>query len=268
MSYFSQLDRRAQQVNSLLCIGLDPHVQDLETPTPEAVRAFCMRLIDAAADLALAFKPNIAFFEVFGAQGISVLQEVIAAIPADVPVILDAKRGDIASTAQAYAQAVFQVIGAGAVTLNPYLGYDSLQPFLSDPQRGAFLLCKTSNPGAADIQDLNLSDGVGSGSRTVFEKIAELAQQWNTQDNIGLVVGATHPEALQRVRSLAPGLWILAPGVGTQGGDLRAALQAGLRPDGLGMLIPVSRVISRVANPRQAADQLRNKINHERAELP
>jgi uridine monophosphate synthetase len=267
MSFFSQIGQRAQQVNSLLCIGLDPHAQDLETPTAEAARAFCMRLIQATEDLALAFKPNIAFFEAFGADGISVLQEVIAAIPQGVPVILDAKRGDIASTAQAYAQAVFQVLGAGAVTLSPYLGYDSLEPFLNDPQRGAFLLCKTSNPGAGDIQDLFLTSGVKGETQAVFEKVASLAQLWNTHDNLGLVVGATYPEALQRVRMAAPDLWILAPGVGTQGGDLRAALQAGLRPDGLGMLIPISRAISQAASPRQAADHLRLLINRERAGL-
>ncbi len=267
MSFFTRLAQRAQQVDSLLCVGLDPHPQDLEAPTPEAARAFCLRLIEATADLALAFKPNAGFFEALGPEGVQVLQDVIAAVPDGIPVILDAKRGDIASTAEAYARSAFQALGAHAVTLSPYLGRDSLEPFLLDPQRGAFLLCKTSNPGAADLQDmLVVGNASGSASRpvTVFESVARLAQQWNTNDNLGLVVGATYPEALRRVRSLAPDLWILAPGVGAQGGDLKPVLQAGLRADGLGVLIPVSRAISRAADPRQAADALRLAINGER----
>ncbi len=154
MTFFSQLEERARQVDSLLCIGLDPHPADLPAQNLEAVRQFCLRMIEATADLAAAYKPNAAFFEAFGAPGVALLQEVIAAVPQDIPVILDAKRGDIASTAQAYAHAAFQVLGAGAVTVNPYLGRDSIEPFLSDPQKGVFLLCKTSNPGSADLQDL------------------------------------------------------------------------------------------------------------------
>lgn len=267
MSFFSQLEERARQVDSLLCIGLDPHSQDLDAATPAAARDFCLRLIQATADFALAFKPNSAFFEALGPEGVRVLQDVIAAIPPDIPVILDVKRGDIASTAQAYAQAAFQAMGADAVTLSPYLGRDSLEPFLSDPQHGAFLLCKTSNPGAGDLQDLLVvahSESLPDETRTVYETVARLAQEWNINDNLGLVVGATFPEALVKVRQAAPDLWILAPGVGAQGGDLQAALQAGLRTDGLGMLIPVSRAISQPVDPRQAADDLRQAINRER----
>ena len=170
--------------------------------------------------------------------------------------ILDAKRGDIASTAEAYAQSAFAGLGADAITLSPYLGRDSLTPFLADPQRGVFLLCKTSNPGAADLQDLALA-GV---SQTLWEHVADLAHGWNENDNLGLVVGATHPDALRRVRQIAPELWILAPGVGAQGGELDAALRAGMRADGLGLLVPVSRAISRAANPRQAAVELVEKM--------
>ena len=149
--------------------------------------------------------------------------------------------------------------------MNPYLGHDAVQPFLEDPERGVFLLCKTSNPGAGDLQDLRLLE---QGGQMVYEAVARLAQSWNEKDNLGLVVGATHPAALQNVRAAAPNLWILAPGVGAQGGDLQAALAAGLRADGLGLLIPVSRALSRSADPRQAAQDLSDQINRQRASLP
>jgi uridine monophosphate synthetase len=254
-------------------VGLDPHPKDLRALAgqaeivPQHLRDFCLRLIEATADVAAAYKPNAAFFEAFGFAGVQVLQEVIAAVPDGIPVILDAKRGDIASTAQAYAQAVFQKMGAHAVTVNPYLGYDSVEPFLADPERGVFLLCKTSNPGAADLQDLFTSPTVASpwqGSLTLYEQVALLAQKWNQNDNLGLVVGATYPRELRKVRNLAPDLWILAPGVGAQGGDLRAALQAGLRRDGMGMLVPVSRGLSQASKPRQAAYDLRDQISRAR----
>jgi uridine monophosphate synthetase len=271
MGFFNQLEARARGVDSLLCVGLDPHPQDLDAPTAEAARDYCLRLIKATADLALAFKPNAAFFEAFGAQGWEALAQVIAAVPQGTPVILDAKRGDIASTAQAYVRAVFEVLGAQAVTINPYLGRDAVAPFLEDAGRGAFLLCKTSNPGAADLQDLLVGDPVATGEAqgrlTVYETVARLAQAWNRDDNLGLVVGATHPQALRRVRCLAPDLWILAPGVGAQGGDLEAALEAGLRSDGLGLLLPVSRAIARVDDPRRAAQELREAINQGRMVL-
>jgi uridine monophosphate synthetase len=194
------------------------------------------------------------------------LKQVIAAIPAEIPVILDAKRGDIASTAKAYAQAAFGYLGAGAITVNPYLGYDSLEPFLNNPQRGVFLLCKTSNPGSSDLQELSVVSQAGS-SLMLYEAVARLAQEWNRSDNLGLVVGATDPHAIARVRAVAPDLWILAPGVGAQGGDLQAALRAGLRLDGSGLLLNVSRSLSRSTDPRQAAEELRQAINRQRAEV-
>ncbi len=251
-SFFTRLAARAREAHTLLCIGLDPHPQDLPQPSAAAARDFCLRLIEATAPFALAFKPNAAFFEIYGAAGWQALADVIAAARAQgVPVILDAKRGDIASTARAYAQAAFHTLQADALTINPYLGHDAIQPFLEDPTKGVFLLCKTSNPGSADLQDLRLHTGF-----YLYEHLARQAQAWNTADNVGLVVGATHPTALQRVRSLAPQLWLLAPGVGAQGGSMTAALQNGLRPDGLGMLIAVSRGISRAADPTQAARDL------------
>lgn len=262
MGFFATLEARVQQTGSLLCVGLDPHSSELSASTAEAARDFCLRLIEQTAELAAAFKPNAAFFEVFGAAGWAALHEVIAAVPSGVPVILDAKRGDIASTAQAYAEAAFAGLGAHAITLNPYLGRDSLTPFLADPARGAFILCKTSNPGAADLQDLPVrTAGV---TRPLWEQVARLAQSWNKNDNLGLVVGATHPDALHHVRAVAPDLWILAPGVGAQGGDLNAALAAGLRRDGLGLLVPVSRTLARADDPRAAARALVNAMTEAR----
>ncbi len=254
-SFFTRLEARAWERGTLLCVGLDPHPEDLPAPTAEAARDFALRLIEATAPYALAFKPNAAFYEIYGPAGWQALAEVIAAARATgAPVILDAKRGDIASTARAYARAAFEGLGADALTVNPYLGYDAVAPFVADPARGVFLLCKTSNPGSADLQDVPVAEG--GAAVPLYLRVARLAQQWNERGNLGLVVGATHPQALRRVREAAPELWFLAPGVGAQGGDLEAALAAGLRADGLGMLVAVSRGISRAANPATAAQQL------------
>ena len=266
MGFFTKLEARVLLLDSCLCVGLDPHIDDLPEPTALAARDFCLRIIDATRGLVAAYKPNAAFFEFFGAAGWNSLQEVIVAARADAPVILDAKRGDIASTARAYAGAAFYTLGVQAITINPYLGEEAIAPFLMDPERGAFLLCKTSNPGAAELQDLEVSEGGFQGARAgkereaLFERVARLAKNWNRQDNLGLVVGATQPESLVRVRRIAPDLWILAPGVGAQGGELEVALEAGLRLDGLGLLIPVSRAISQSADPRAAAETLRIAI--------
>ncbi len=264
-SFLSRLTQRALKIDSLLCVGLDPHPSDLAAPTVAAAEAFCMRLIESTSEFAAAFKPNSAFFEAFGPEGMDLLKRLIASISPDISVVLDAKRGDIASSSLAYAQAVFETFRASALTASPYLGQDAVEPFLSNPERGVFLLCKTSNPGSADLQDRLLApETTGGLNRTVYEQVALLAQAWNRNDNVGLVVGATHPQALQRVRLLAPDLWILSPGVGAQGGDLETALEAGLRPDGLGMLVPVSRQISRASSPAQAARELRDAINQAR----
>ena len=266
--FFSLLERRAKESGSLLCVGLDPHLNLLSDASAAAARDFCLRLVRETADYAAAFKPNAAFFEVFGAAGWTALQEVIAAIHAEapaVPVILDAKRGDIASTAAAYAQSAFEHLRADSITLNPYLGQDAVAPFIQNPVKGVFLLCKTSNPGSADLQNLRVQSGAES--LYLYEHVARLAQNWNAHDNIGLVVGATHPEALSRVRAAAPDLWFLSPGVGAQGGDLSAALRAGLRADGFGVLISASRSIARASRPGAAAAQLRDAIVQERRAL-
>jgi uridine monophosphate synthetase len=262
IAFFTMLEERAKQTGSLLCVGLDPHPADLPAQTALAARDFCLRLIEKTADVALAYKPNAAFFEIYGSEGWKALAEVIAAAPHGTPMILDAKRGDISSTADAYAKAAFETLKAQCITLSPYLGHDSLQPFIKDPEKGIFLLCKTSNPSSGDLQDITLAGE--NYPLTLYQKVAKLAAQWNTANNIGVVAGATHPNALRKVRQAAPDLWILAPGVGAQGGDLQAALQAGLRSDGLGMLIPVSRGVACDPDPHAAAKKLMDEINKER----
>jgi uridine monophosphate synthetase len=268
MTFFSWLSQRVEKTDSLLCVGLDAHPTDLPTATAQAAKEFCLRLIERTFNIAAAYKPNIAFFEVFGPAGMSALQEVISNVPEDIPVIVDAKRGDIASSAVAYARAILQTLGAHALTINPYLGHDAIEPFLVDPERGAFLLCKTSNPGAADLQDSLLAEFNPTVKRVMpyhlYEKVALLAEAWNVNDNLGLVVGATQPEALAKVRLLVPDLWILAPGVGAQGGNLEEALHTGLRKDRMGLLVTVSRGISQADDPRKAAEKIRERINRVR----
>ncbi|HSB00284.1 MAG TPA: orotidine-5'-phosphate decarboxylase [Anaerolineales bacterium] len=280
-TFFSFLERRVDDCSSLLCIGLDPHVSDLRTdgqsrfgdatrpPVPTAASAldFCLDLVKQTARYAAAFKPNAAFFEVFGAEGWTALKQVIEAVQEEsnrfgsmIPVILDAKRGDIASTAEAYARSAFDNLGAHGITLNPYLGKDSIEPFLQVPEKGVFLLCKTSNAGAGDLQDRMVTMDNRPAPIPLYEYVAYLAQSWNTRNNIGLVVGATYPETLARVRAAAPDLWFLVPGIGAQGGELEPALKAGLRKDGKGMLINVSRSIARAAKPGLAAAEMRDQI--------
>jgi uridine monophosphate synthetase len=267
-TFFSFLAKRVDDCSSRLCVGLDPHPSELPAPTAEAALEFCLRIIKATAPYAAAFKPNAAFFELYGPEGWAALKEVIAAVQAEsyrmgsmIPVILDAKRGDIASTAEAYAKSAFEALGAHAITLSPFLGKDSIDPFLAYKEKGVFLLCKTSNPGATDLQDLNVTAGGQQSIMPLHIHIAQLAQTWNSGNNIGLVVGATQLEALRRVRAAAPNLWMLVPGVGAQGGDLEAALNAGLRSDGQGMLINVSRSIARAENPKLEAAKLRDEMS-------
>jgi uridine monophosphate synthetase len=267
-TFFSFLAKRVDDCSSLLCVGLDPHPSDLPAPTAQAARTFCLKLIKATASYAAAFKPNAAFFELYGPEGWAALKDVITAVKEEsdrlgsmIPVILDAKRGDIASTGEAYAKSAFETLGAHAITHSPYLGRDSLDPYLAYKEKGVFLLCKTSNPGAADLQDLPVVVGGHTEAPIPLHvHIAKLAQEWNTANNIGIVIGANQPEALARVRTAAPELWFLVPGVGTQGGDLETALRSGLREDGNGMLINISRGISRAENPARAAAEIRDNI--------
>jgi uridine monophosphate synthetase len=277
-TFFSFLERRVDDCSSLLCVGLDPHVSLLEKPNAASALDFCLRIVKETSRYATAFKPNAAFFEVFGADGWTALKQLIKGIHKEsdrlgsmIPIILDAKRGDIASTAEAYAKSAFEELGVDCITLNPYLGKDSIEPFLGYKEKGVFLLCKTSNPGSDDVQNLTVDDGRSTvnGQRSMFlyEHIAHLAQAWNVANNIGLVVGATHPEALTHIRAAAPDLWFLSPGVGAQGGDLETALKAGLREDGKGMLINVSRSIAKTEKPGFAAAELRDEIINVKHEL-
>lgn len=193
-SFFAQLRARVDAIDSLLCVGLDPHVTELPEPTAAAAKAFCLRLIEQTHAVAAAYKPNAAFFEAFGADGVAALHDVIKAVPAGIPVLLDAKRGDISTTAAAYAVAAFDTLDAHAITLAPYMGADSIDPFVrGHPERGCFVLCKTSNPSANDFQTLRVAVD-GAASRLLYEDVALKCAAWNSEDNVGLVVGATDVE--------------------------------------------------------------------------
>jgi len=258
MPFWSKLVESIRKRDSLLCVGLDPHPGQLPAGCG-SVRAFMQNIVEQTADVACAFKPNIAFYEALGPDGLVELQEIMAAIPEDIPVILDAKRNDISSTATAYAQAAFDRFGADALTVNPYLGSDGVAPFTAYSDRGLFILCKTSNPGAGEIQDW-AQHGV-----PLYRHVAELASQWAQGGEIGLVMGATYPEAIADIRAAFPNTWFLVPGVGAQGGELERAVSAGLRADGYGMVVNSSRGIIYAQDSRRAAVETRDAINRARA---
>lgn len=258
--FFELLQARAEATGAALCIGLDPRAR-----TVDELRESCGRLIEATAEFAAAYKPNSAFFEAHGPEGMLALLDVIATVPDEIPVLLDAKRGDIASTSEAYAQAAFDTLGALALTVSPYVGLDGLAPFLVRPSHAAFILCKTSNPGADEFQALPVQ--TAGGSRPLYEVVAEHALGANAAGNVGLVMGATDLAAMARVRALAPDLWFLVPGIGAQGGDLRATLAAGLRRDGWGLLVNVSRSVAEAANPRAEAGRVCAALRATRQEV-
>ena len=261
MDFLRKLITRIEENNSLLCVGLDPDPSRfLPSLRDEAnpILAFNKQIIDATQDLVCAYKPNFAFYEAEGLEGLEALRKTIEYIPDEIPIILDVKRGDIGSTARAYAKAAFEVWGADAVTLSPYLGHDSVEPFLEYDDKGLFVLCHTSNPGARDFQSLQHS------GQPLHEIVARRALEWGA----ALVVGATYPQVLRKIRSLAPHAWILMPGVGAQGGDLEQALAAGLNDEGHGLVINASRSIIYASSPRAAARELRDRINHARAAPP
>jgi orotidine-5'-phosphate decarboxylase len=208
MRFFEQLARRSREIDSLVCVGLDP---DFRKHRVEDIAAFNRAIIEATAPYAACYKPNIAFYEQFGVPGLLALESTLAAIPAGIPVIGDVKRGDIGNTAEAYARAMFEQWDFGAVTVSGYQGRDTVEPFLAYEGRGVFVLCRTSNPGSREFQEQRLANG-----RMLFEEVALTASAWSP--NIGLVVGATAPNELGTVRSLVPETPILIPGVGTQGG--------------------------------------------------
>lgn len=272
MKFVEKLLAASRQNKSLLCLGLDPEPtrfppQFLGEPPVASIVTFCREIIAATAPYVCAFKPNVAFFEVLGPEGLQALQEVMHMIPAHIPIILDAKRGDIGNTARNYAATVFDVYGADAVTVNPYLGYDSVTPFLAYREKGTILLCRTSNPGARDFQDLQVQEGDGQ-TRPLYEVVARKVQSWNSAGNCGLVVGATYPQELARLRELCPEMPILIPGVGAQGGDLEAAVNAGVDAQGELAIISVSRGILYAGDDEEYAEiagkearKLRDRIN-------
>jgi len=234
MIFLDQLNAAGRQNNSMLCVGLDPEPAKF----PGAWRGdasrifdFCAAMVDATADLVIAFKPQIAYFAAHRAEDqLERLMAHMRATAPQVPVILDAKRGDIGSTAEQYAREAFERYGADAVTLSPFMGFDSVQPYLKYHGKGAFLLCRTSNPGGDDFQNQRLASVAGE--PLLYEHIAGLAQgPWNLNGQLGLVVGATYPAEIERVRAVAPTVPLLIPGVGAQGGDAVATVKAGWRPD-------------------------------------
>ncbi len=260
-SFAEQLRRIIERNDSLLCVGLDPDPARFPQSLlaePDPTFSFNKAIIDATCDLVCAYKPNLAFYEAQGLAGLQALKRTIDYVPPEIPVILDAKRGDIGSTAVAYARAAFDVWGADAITVNPYLGHDAVRPFTDYRDRGIFILCHTSNPGAEDFQTLL------SGGQPLYRIVVERALEWNEAGNIGLVVGATYPEALSAVREMAPNMWFLLPGIGAQGGDLEKALAAGLDGRGQGVIVSASRSIIYAADPRAEAASLRERINRAR----
>ncbi|HUH90811.1 MAG TPA: orotidine-5'-phosphate decarboxylase, partial [Lysobacter sp.] len=250
MTFMQTLKQRWSDADSLVCVGLDPEPAKFPAQfadDPDAVFHFCRDIVDATAEHACAFKPQIAHFAALGAE--AALARLIAHIHAShpgIPVILDAKRGDIGSTAQHYASEAFDRYHADAVTANPYLGRDSMQPFLDRADRGVVILCRTSNPGASDLQDLLVSgDGIERPlERPLYQHVAEtIARDWNGHGNCALVVGATWPEQLREVRAIVGDLPFLVPGVGAQGGDVEAVVKNAKTNDGTGLMVSSSRAV-------------------------
>ncbi len=260
MSFREKLTHAAEKQGSLLCVGLDP--DPARIPANEIAGYLCA-VVEATSDLVCAYKPNLAFYEQLGEAGYAALRTVLAAIPNDIPIIADAKRGDIANTAEAYARAIFQELGFDACTVNPYLGRDSVEPFVRYADKGVLIVCRSSNPGARDIQDLS----VGPDGTPLYQVVAELAKQWNTNGNIGLVAGATYPEELAILRGLCPEMPILVPGVGAQEGELERSVRAGLDSNGSGIIVNASRAVLYASDgsdfaeaARRAAEKLRGAI--------
>jgi len=270
MSFTAKLDASEARTQSLLSLGLDPDPDLLPTGvarTPAGIIDFLGHVVDATSDLVASYKLNLAFFERWGREASGLLAGTLALLPRDVPVILDAKRGDIGNTAVAYAHALFEAWQADAVTVSPYLGYDSVAPFLAHRDRGVFIVCRTSNPGAADFQQLR-SEG-----ETLYRHVARRAVSWDRHGNVGLVAAATAPAELRDVRQIAQHRLILMPGIGAQRADLEPAVRAALRPDGRGALIAIARGILFAASgpdyaeaARAAATRYRNAINAVRSQ--
>jgi orotidine-5'-phosphate decarboxylase len=267
MTFYEKLQVAWSTNNSLLCVGLDPDIQKLPLSVKNAAKPiyeFNKAIIDATADTVCAYKPQIAYYAAYGAEDqLSMTIEYMRKRCPGVVVILDAKRGDIGSTAEMYAAEAFDRYGADAVTVNPYMGGDTLEPFLKRGDKGVIILCRTSNPGAADIQDLT------DHGEKVYVKVARMAAgKWNERGNVALVVGATYPRELGEIRGIAPEIPLLVPGVGAQGGDVEAVLKNGRNAGGTGLIINSSRAIlyasmaaDFAAASRAAAIATRDEIN-------
>ncbi|MSV80717.1 MAG: orotidine-5'-phosphate decarboxylase [Actinobacteria bacterium] len=253
MAFHEQLRRAWQVTDSMLCVGLDPDPARFPQVVDGSVFEFCRAIVDATADVVCAFKPQIAYFAATGAEAdLERLCVYIRDCHPETLLVLDAKRGDIGSTAEQYAREAFDRYGAHAVTVNPYLGGDSVEPFLRHPDGGVFVLCRTSNPGSGDFQSLPV-DG-----RPLYLHVAErVAREWNTIGDCGLVVGATYPAELAEVRALVGDLPLLVPGVGAQGGDIAATVQAGSDSAGHGMVVNSSRAILYASSGADFADAAR-----------
>lgn len=265
MNFLEKLAQASQENRSLLCVGLDPDPA-LMPEGDKAVFQFNRAIIEATADLVCAYKPNIAFYESMGSEGLDALKRTRDYIPADIPVIVDAKRGDIGNTAKAYAWGLFDYFNFDATTASPYLGFDSLEPFIRYRDRGVIILCRTSNAGAVDFQSLSFeTDG---DRKMLFEIVAEKVNEWNTHGNLGLVVGATYPEELKLIRQRYPDMPLLIPGVGAQGGELAQVVSYGVDAGRQRTIINSSRQILYASKgkdfaeaARQAALELRDRIN-------
>jgi orotidine-5'-phosphate decarboxylase len=275
MSFIEQLQRAWRNNDSLVCVGLDPEpsrIPQTLRDSPDALFEFCRAIVDATAGLVCCFKPQFAHFAAQRAE--SALERLIAYIHErhpGVPVILDAKRGDIGSTAQYYAVEAFDRYGADAVTANPYLGRDSVQPYLDRADRGVVVLCRTSNPGARDLQDLVVTDAGGIGVPLYQRVAATVARDWNGNGNCALVVGATYPRELAEVRAIVGDMPLLVPGVGAQGGDVAAVVHNGKNSANVGLMVSSSRAILYASSAddfadaaRRATDALRVEINRYR----
>jgi len=260
--FFKSLEERSREINSLLCVGLDPDIQVSKGQSAyELLMENVSRIVNATANYALCFKPNIAFFEVHGADGIRALEDTMKIIPSDIPVIIDSKRNDIGNTVKAYAETLFGHFNAHATTLSPYMGRDTVDPFLKWDDRGLFVLCRTTNPSAPAVQDLQVDLPTGEKGE-YYLRMAMETTSWS--DQVGLVVAGNDLDALGKVRALCPDTWFLSPGIGSQGGSMDEAVAAGQRADGLGIIPNVSRGIASADNPEKAARDYCNKMNEAR----
>jgi orotidine-5'-phosphate decarboxylase len=237
------------------------------------VAAFNIAIIEATSDLICAYKPNVAFYEALGPEkGYAALRKILAAMPPHVIKLADAKRGDVTNTARAYAKAIFDELGFDACTVNPYVGRDSTEPWIERPEKAAIVLCRTSNPGAADLQDLQVQHE--GAAMPLYEAVAMKARSWDQLGNVGLVVGATYPGEMRRIRELCPEMPFLVPGIGAQAGELGASVRAGVDARGRGLIISASRGVTYASKgsdfaeaARREAMRLRDEINAERAAI-